>query len=132
VPLGRRGRADDLRPRFRASGSLFPIGTTTVHCTASDNAGNTSAASFTVHVNSAAEQLNLLITAVNGVAPGSALTSKLTQVKGYLAKNDKADACTGLSSFIGLVASQKGKKLTVAQANSFTAQANSIRATLGC
>jgi hypothetical protein len=53
-------------------------------------------------------------------------------VRGYVAAHDKADACAGLSSFIGLVASQKGKKVTVAQATSFTTQANSIRATLGC
>lgn len=32
------------------SGSLFPLGTTTVSCTARDNAGNVSAASFTVTV----------------------------------------------------------------------------------
>jgi fibronectin type 3 domain-containing protein len=33
-----------------ASGSLFPLGTTTVHCSATDNHGNTSSASFTVTV----------------------------------------------------------------------------------
>ncbi len=103
-----------------------------MHCTASDNAGNTSTGSFTVHVSSASEQLGVLLAAVNGVSPGSALTSKLTQVQGYIAKNDKANACSGLSSFLGLVASQQGKKLTVAQANSFTTQASSIRLTLGC
>ena len=115
-----------------ATGSLFPIGTTTVHCTATDNAGNSSTASFTVHVNSAAEQLVSLLTAVNGAGPGSALTSKLQEVQGYVAAHDKGHACTGLSSFIDLVASQKGKKVTVAQATSFTTQANSIRAALGC
>jgi len=34
-----------------ASGSTFPLGTTTVNCTASDPAGNSSAGSFTVRVN---------------------------------------------------------------------------------
>ena len=33
------------------SGSLFPLGTTTVHCTATDSAGNLSTCSFTVSVN---------------------------------------------------------------------------------
>ena len=32
------------------SGSTFPVGVTTVGCTAADSAGNTSAASFTVTV----------------------------------------------------------------------------------
>lgn len=36
-----------------ASGSTFPIGTTTVNCQASDDAGNTSSASFTVTITNA-------------------------------------------------------------------------------
>ena len=110
-----------------STGPLFPIGTTTVHCTATDNAGNSSTASFTVHVNSAAEQLISLLTAVNGAGPGSALASKIQEVQGYVAAHDKGHACTGLSSFVDLVASQKGKKVTAAQAGSFTTQANSIQ-----
>jgi hypothetical protein len=34
-----------------ASGSIFPVGLTTVHCTATDLAGNTGSAAFTVTVN---------------------------------------------------------------------------------
>ena len=40
-----------------ASGGTFPIGDTTVTCTAFDRAGNTGTATFTVHVKSVAEQL---------------------------------------------------------------------------
>jgi hypothetical protein len=54
------------------------------------------------------------------------------QIQGYVAANDKADACAGLTSFIGLVNAQKGKKLTNAQAASFIAQANAIATSLGC
>jgi hypothetical protein len=36
----------------RASGATFPIGTTTVTCTATDGAGNSASSSFTVTVNS--------------------------------------------------------------------------------
>jgi hypothetical protein len=44
-----------------ASGTVFPIGTQTVNCTATDAAGNVASGSFTVKVLSAAEQLvNLL------------------------------------------------------------------------
>ena len=41
-----------------ASGSTFPIGTSTVLCTASDAAGNTATRSFTVTVNSLAARNN--------------------------------------------------------------------------
>ena len=126
---------DQLVPplvELNADMKLVSIGTTTVHCSATDNAGNSSGASFTVHVNSAAEQLGILLTAVEKVGPGTALANDVKQVQGYVAAHDKSHACAGLTGFIDLVASQKGKKLTVAQATSFTAQANSIRATLGC
>src|SRR4030095_3657494 len=33
-----------------ASGSIFPVGTTTVTCTATDSSGNTATCSFTVNV----------------------------------------------------------------------------------
>ena len=40
------------------TGGSFPIGTTTVQCTAADPAGNRSTGSFTVTVKGAAEQLS--------------------------------------------------------------------------
>ena len=43
-----------------ASGALFPIGETTVTCTATDASGNVATASFVAHVRGAAEQLTLL------------------------------------------------------------------------
>lgn len=45
----------------RPSGSVFPIGTTTVNCTATDRAGNTAGGTFSVTVKGAKEQLNDLI-----------------------------------------------------------------------
>jgi HYR domain len=116
-----------------ASGSVFPIGQTTVTCNATDKAGNSAASqSFTVQVNGAAAQLSALLAAVTNVAPGSSMADKLKQIQGYIAINDKASACSGLTNFISLVKAQSGKKLTAAQATSFIAQANNIRATLGC
>jgi hypothetical protein len=45
----------------------------------------------------------------------------------------KKNTCSLLSDFVGMVANQlKQKKLTSQQAESFTAQANNIKATLGC
>ena len=85
-----------------------------------------------MQVNGAAAQLSALLTAVTNVAPGSSMADKLKQVQAYLAINDKTSACRGRKDFISLVKAQSGKKLTVAQVNSFIAQASNIRATLGC
>ena len=56
---------DDLDPAPSvscepASGATFPIGDTTVACSATDQAGNTATAGFVVHVRGAAEQLTAL------------------------------------------------------------------------
>ena len=116
-----------------ASGSVFPIGQTTVTCTATDYAGNTTTRTFIVQVNGAAAQLSALLAVVTNVAPGSAMANKLKQIQGYLAINDKASACSGLTDFINLVKAQTGKKkLTAAQATSLINQATNIRLTLGC
>jgi hypothetical protein len=80
----------------------------------------------------AAHQVQTLLTAVTGVAPGSSLAAKVKQIQGFVAANDKKDACAVLGAFLSQVKAQKGKQLTAAQAASFTAQAVSIEATLGC
>ncbi len=77
-------------------------------------------------------QLTALLTAVTGVGPGSSLADKITTIEGYVAANDNTDACGTLGAFVNEVKAQKGKKLTTAQAASFTAQAQAIEATLGC
>jgi hypothetical protein len=77
-------------------------------------------------------QLAALLTAVTGVGPGTSLADKVKQIQGYVAANDKANACGTLNAFINEVKAQKGKKLTNAQAADFTAQANAIRINLGC
>jgi hypothetical protein len=80
----------------------------------------------------AAHQLQTLLAAVTGVPPGASLAAKVRQIQAFVAANDNADACALLAAFINQVTAQRGKQLTVAQANSFTAQAQSIEATLGC
>jgi HYR domain-containing protein len=44
-----------------ASGSVFPIGTTIVSCTATDDAGNSASDTFKITVRSAAQQIVALI-----------------------------------------------------------------------
>jgi hypothetical protein len=118
-----------------ASGSIFPIGTTTVNNQARDIAlptGNLSTCNFTVHVKSAAEQLPELLASVTGVDPGKSLASKVQVALNYVQIGDTADACSTLADFMSEVKAQSGKKLTVAQANSLLAVAARIRAVLGC
>ena len=120
-----------------ASGSTFPIGTTTVDCSASDPAGNTATGSFVVHVKGAAEQISDLISLVNSfnLSPQGIQTSfdsQLQAVQADLAANNTAQACSDLTSFINHVNAQSGKMLTVAQANQLLAAATRIQAVLGC
>lgn len=114
------------------SGSTFPIGTTTVDCTASDSAGNTASGSFTVHVRGADEQIANLLGRVAGVGPGSSLTDKLVGARVALASGDAARACGRLRAFEQEVAAQTGKRLTAALAAELGAAVAQVRRVIGC
>ena len=60
------------------SGTRFPIGTSTVHCTAKDVSGNEAAASFDVVVLGAFEQLGSLRAALGTSGATRALIDRLT------------------------------------------------------
>jgi hypothetical protein len=115
-----------------ASGSTFPIGTTTVTCTAADTHGNTSTATFTVHVKGATEQLADLAAAVAGVGPGTSLADKVAQVETSLTANDKTDACSTLTAFTNQVKAQTGKTIPASEASTLIADALQIKTLLGC
>ena len=114
------------------SGSIFPIGTTQVTCSASDAAGNEASASFDVHVKGVGEQLNDLIAHVNGIGPGSSLTDKLTEARSAFVAGNEAVACDKLRAFVNEAQAQSAKKLTPAQAAEILAAANRIRSVLSC
>lgn len=115
-----------------ASGSTFPIGTTTVTCTATDTHGNSATASFSVHVEGAVEQLADLGDAVTGVGPGTSLADKVKQAQTFVARNDLPDACSTLTAFVNEVEAQSGKKIPPEQAVALIASSNRIKAVLGC
>ena len=115
-----------------ASGSTFPIAVTTVTCSATDTAGNTGSATFTVTVRGAAAQLGDLITASTGQAPGTALADKARAAAASLAAGSTAGACTQLAGYLDLVRAQTGKKISPATAAALTAAATRIRAVLAC
>jgi len=119
------------------SGSTFPIGVTTVTCTAIDGAGNTGTATFTVTVTGASGQFTTLIAKVNGlpgVASGlkNALTAKLQDAKKLIDQGNTTGGCNKFKDFITQVQRESGKGLTVAQANDLLADANRVSTVIGC
>jgi len=122
-----------------ASGSTFPIGTSTVACTATDGAGNTASGSIQVLVQAAAAQVaNLVILVQNfnlvqNIA--NSLDAKLQNILSALGaaqSGSVANVCGQLSAFINETQAQSGKKLTVAQADQLIVAATRIEAVIGC
>ena len=86
------------------SGSEFPIGVTTVTLTATDAAGNTATATFTVTVLSPAQQIDALQSLVSGLTELSqneiaTLTTKLNAASTSMAKGNDTSARGQLGSF---------------------------------
>lgn len=120
-----------------ASGTVFPIGTTTVTHQATDIHGNTASCSFTVTVLTPAAVTQNLISQVNA----SSLTG--TQKNGLVAKLNAAldainngqtnVACNKLDAFINSVGTLISHgDLTAAQGNAWILSANHVRNTIGC
>ena len=113
------------------SGSTFPIGTTTVTCTATDSADANSPVSttFTVTVVGAAGQLAALYQAVQRYGPGLANTVLIAEQAA--AAGNTPRACLALNAFIIGVATHI-PPLPPATAAALYADATQIQAVLGC
>jgi hypothetical protein len=121
-----------------ASGSVFPIGTTTVTHVATDIHGNTSSCSFTVTVKTALQTLDDLRASVNANQQLSGpqrngLLSKLDAAKQHLLSGQQNGACSKLADFIGQVENfiDHGD-LSAVTGNAWIKTANNIRNTIGC
>lgn len=115
-----------------ASGSIFPIGTTVVSCTATDDDGLADSGSFSVTVVGADGQLTDLLLSVDGVGPGRSLAAKVRNAQAALARGDTGAACNILGAFINEVEAQSGESVTSGTAAQLIADATRIRAVLGC
>jgi hypothetical protein len=123
-----------------ASGSTFPIGTTSVTCTATDAATNTSSQTFPVTVRGATDQLSDLIALVQsfnlqfGIA--NSLDAKLQNAQDALEAarvGSLASACNKLSAFANEVQAQAGNgTLTSDQATALLSATSQIKDVLGC
>jgi hypothetical protein len=111
------------------SGSTFPIGTTVVSCIASDAAGNTASGEFAVHVKGAPEQLSDLIALVESyelTRLGTSLQDKLSAAQELLTAGKPSEAKEALAAFIHQVNTQRGKALTIEQADQLELAARRI------
>jgi hypothetical protein len=120
-----------------ASGSVFPIGTTTVTFTATDIYNNTSSCSFTVTVKTPQTVIQDLINEVSA----SSLTG--TQKNGLLAKLNAAldglnggqtnVACNKMDAFNSSVQNLINHgDISAAQGNNWILRSNKVRNTIGC
>jgi hypothetical protein len=118
------------------SGSIFPIGTTTVQCTATDASGNKANKSFNVVVKGAVEQINDLRSYVASLNIQAglkrSLQTKLDDALAHLKAGRETQACTKLHEFISEVSAQSGRQIPTEDAKKLTTDANRIKAVLGC
>jgi TolB protein len=120
-----------------ASGSVFAIGTTEVTCTATDDAGNSTSDAFTVRVRGAPEQIVRLIDKTLLFLDLRSLEAQLrarleAAAEALLAKKKKSLACAGLGLYGTAVKIAPSRALTVAEKAELRADANRIRAVIGC
>ncbi len=103
---------------------------------AATRAGAGSSALLLTPTLSPTKAIEFLITAVEGFdLPGgieTSFTKKLEHALAALEAGDTATACSDLQDFINHANAQSGKKLTVEQAGQIIAEAEAIRAALGC
>ena len=119
-----------------SSSSTFPIGTTTVQCSASDPAGNTSHGSFQMIVKGASDQINDLVTLVKSfhLKPliQDTLVAELKLANYELGKNHTKATCDLLDVFSAEVQAATGHGITTDQATQLLAAAEQIETILGC
>jgi hypothetical protein len=121
-----------------ASGSVFPIGTTTVTFTATDIHGNTASCSFTVTVKTVVQTIDGLKAAVSAnqqlnAPQRNGLISKLDAARQHFLSGNQNGACSKLADFVNSTQNfiDHGD-LSAATGNAWISTANHIRNTIGC
>jgi uncharacterized repeat protein (TIGR01451 family) len=120
-----------------ASGSVFPVGTSTVTHTATDIYGNQSSCSFTVTVLTPQAVIQNLIASVSASSltgtQKNGLLSKLNAALSAINNGQQNIACNKLSEFVNNVGNLITQgSLTAAQGNAWISSANHVRNYLGC
>jgi hypothetical protein len=116
------------------SGSVFPVGTTTVTCTATDSANNSTSCSFTVVVQTPQKAIQDLINQVQSLGLSKGIeNSLLAKLQAALKALDGCNVNTSanqLMAFINEVNAQRGKALTQGQGDQLIMVAQEIIAGL--
>jgi virginiamycin B lyase len=124
-----------------ASGGIFPLGTTTVHCEAFDAAGNRGTGSFMVIVTPAVltptQQLDALSTKVQGLkltpVLSKTLLSTVILAKEAVVRGRTAAACALTSVFLELVRVASAlRRVPAPAAIELTNDMKTVRASIGC
>lgn len=116
-----------------ASGSVFPIGMTTVECSATDAAGNQALGSFAVTVEGAAAQIADLEAAVRGLGPPGNLGVLAAQAGRLVQDGKDLAACALLGAFtLHVRIYDRGGSITTSEADQLSSDASRILAVLGC
>ena len=127
-----------VRTGGQASGSVFPIGTTTVTFTATDIHNNTSSCSFTVTVKTVVQTIDDLKAAVTANTQLNApqrngLISKLDAARQHFLNGNQNGACAKLADFINSVQNFiSNGTLSAATGNAWISTAANLRNTIGC
>ena len=129
--------APGLQPSIQCapgSGSTFPIGTTTVACTAKDSVGNTAQGQFAISVRGASDQIAELRAYLEAQPMDAPLQKRLLNALAVVAKAvaaERGSACQQLGSIVAMV-NGADKKLTPAQVERILTDVARIQAVLGC
>src|SRR5947199_2644860 len=129
---------DDVAPTslvcVPASGASFPVGRTTVSCSATDAASHVTTATFVITVVSATDQLAQLraIVAALTIDPSvkQGLLDKLDAARGTIGSGPAKTTCNQLNSFGNQVRAQTGK--TIIDNSDLLRRQAEIQAALDC
>jgi hypothetical protein len=125
---------DGIRPVTcdRTSGSTFALGTTTVHCSASDTRGNTGTAAFDVRVEGVGGQLARLLASVPDGRRLAPLRAAIARAISVASGPRPSGTCSALANVADELREASGHGLSRGVVLSMLADLSRIQAVLGC
>jgi hypothetical protein len=116
----------------RASGSVFPVGYSEVHCSARDAAGNVTLKNFGVQVVDAHQQVQTLMDFVISLnLPNGSQNPLVNQLRAAYRDGSDPAVCTKMDDFIHMVGVKDGS-YSDANASFMVNEANRIEVAFGC
>lgn len=114
------------------SGSVFPVGYTSINCVARDAAGNSASGEFGVEILSAGQQILNLIDYVRSLGLSNGAENPLVnQLRAAEREGSGPQACKKMDDFVRMVSVKDGR-IPSAAATTMVSEARRIQAALGC